>query len=608
MNKQLTAPSAASPCLWPALLTGALLWCCYFPLAWGWLAWIALAPLLTLVRAQGRSRRVYWSAYAGGLAFFVPVLQWMRVADYRMYFTWLALAFYCAAYFPAAIYLIRLLERRTRLPLCLSAAIVITGLEWVRSFLMTGFAWYFLGHTQHRFSSLIQIADLGGVYAISFLIAGVNGWLADLPHQIPALRDRFRWMEPRVAPSPGSIARWGLWVEGAVLAGGLAFAVAYGMSRLDHAPFQAGPRVALLQGNLDQRIKNAATADNPNVSFWRTMTEHYMSLSYLSTMNTPLADLVVWPETSYHARWIALSPRLPMENTPRDYIQSAQIANQFMEDTVKTVPTTHLLGTHTHQVDDEARATSHSSALLVPRDGRPTHRYDKMHRVPFGEYVPLVDWFSFMKVLAPYEQDYSIKPGTTFTRFPLGPWKFGALICYEDSDPYLARRYVRDEVDGKPVDFLVNIANDGWFDGTSEHEEHLVVSRFRAIECRRALLRAVNMGVSAVIDGDGRVLKPTPMPVVPDPNMKAEFRAMLRPFKIWEVVPKFGQTEELPVSEYAEYKKVGGVLIANVPMDRRESFYAAWGDLLPIGCWGLLVASIGWSVIRRKVGNPSSNC
>ena len=177
------------------------------------------------------------------------------------------------------------------------------------------------------------------------------------------------------------------------------------------------------------------------------------------------------------------------------------------------------------------------------------------------------------------------------------PWSFGTLICYEDSDPFLARRYVRDEADGKPVDFLVNIANDGWFDGTCEHEEHLVVSRFRAIECRRSLVRSVNMGISAVIDGDGRVLKPTPMPVVPDPNLKAELREILRPFKIWAVVSKFGQAEELPVSEYAEYKKVGGVLIAQVPLDQRESFYAAWGDWLPIGCWVLIAACVGLSVL-----------
>ena len=86
------------------------------------------------------------------------------------------------------------------------------------------------------------------------------------------------------------------------------------------------------------------------------------------------------------------------------------------------------------------------------------------------------------------------------------------LICFEDSDPFLARAYGMGTADGPPVDFLVNITNDGWFDTTCEHEEHLALCRFRAIECRRAVARAVNMGISAVIDGNGRVLKPTAQP------------------------------------------------------------------------------------------------
>src|SRR5207248_3317301 len=79
---------------------------------------------------------------------------------------------------------------------------------------------------------------------------------------------------------------------------------------------------------------------------------------------------------------------------------------------------------------------------------------------------------------------------------------FGVLICFDDSDADLARQYVRTDSDGAPVDFLLNISNDGWFDGTSEHDEHLAVCRFRAVECRRSLARAVNMGISAVIDAN----------------------------------------------------------------------------------------------------------
>ena len=82
---------------------------------------------------------------------------------------------------------------------------------------------------------------------------------------------------------------------------------------------------------------------------------------------------------------------------------------------------------------------------------------------------------------------------------------FGVLICYEDSDAVLARRLV--EPGPQPTaDFIVNISNDGWFMGTSEHAEHLAVSRFRAIETRRALLRSVNGGISAVVDGNGRIV------------------------------------------------------------------------------------------------------
>src|SRR5260370_4004434 len=114
-----------------------------------------------------------------------------------------------------------------------------------------------------------------------------------------------------------------------------------------------------------------------------------------------------------------------------------------------------------------------------------------------------------MNVFASYEKDYSVRSGENFTRFPLGDFNFGVVICFEVTDPALARAYVRPG-DEPQADFLLNISNDGWFKGTSEHEEHLAISRFRAVECRRTLARSVNMGISAVIDGNGRVLAPAP--------------------------------------------------------------------------------------------------
>ena len=154
-------------CLAASALSGVMLWACFHPLAWGaYLGWIALVPLLVLVRSQARPRWIYFCAFAGGCSLFVPVLQWMRYADWRMNATWLALALYCALYFPAAIFMIRRLER-WRLPLLVSVPLVWAALEYFRAFFMTGFAWYLLAHTQHEVLPMIQITDLGGVFLVS---------------------------------------------------------------------------------------------------------------------------------------------------------------------------------------------------------------------------------------------------------------------------------------------------------------------------------------------------------------------------------------------------------------------------------------------------------
>src|SRR5579859_4449907 len=113
LPRRAAAPVLPAACLLPALATGAVLWACYHPLSWGWLAWGALVPLLCLVRSTAAPRRIYPSAWLGGLVFFFPVLSWMGSADqmpfpkWPMHGAWFFLAIYCALYFPAAIYLTR---------------------------------------------------------------------------------------------------------------------------------------------------------------------------------------------------------------------------------------------------------------------------------------------------------------------------------------------------------------------------------------------------------------------------------------------------------------------------------------------------------------------
>jgi apolipoprotein N-acyltransferase len=508
---------------------------------WGWLAWVSMVPLLCLVRAQAAAGRLYLSAWAGGLVFFLIAIQWMRVADPLMYFTWIALAIYCSFFVPAGIFLVRRLEKRTRLPLVVILPLVWSALEFARAHLLGGFPWYFLAHTQHDFLPAIQIADLAGAYAVTFLVAAANAvvfeWLCAWP--------RFRTLCALPAESARS-TRHGLICQSVALLGLFATTVAYGFWRLEQSEFAVGPRVALIQGNLDQRIRNAAAAEKEEAG--AKMVRHYGRLNHEAASTQPKPGLIVWPETSFLYDWIEIAPGLPPEKVPEDLNLRIELFRKFAERTATDL----LLGLNCQVITADARRQRYNSALLVRGgDGHIEGRYDKIHCIPFGEYVPFRTWLPWMNAFAPYDYDYSIESGTRLTRFPLGKYHFGVLICYEDTDPYLARQYARTDDGQPPADFLVNISNDGWFNGTEEHEQHLAICRFRAIESRQAVARAVNMGISAVIDGNGRVCA-------------------------------------LPAPGWSQSKKIAAVLSASIPIDTRTSVYARYGDWMPWTCWLLI--------------------
>jgi apolipoprotein N-acyltransferase len=572
------------PRLLPAVASGVLLWACHFPLALGWLAWVALVPVLCLVRSDGRPRNIYLAAWAGGLIFFWPVLQWMRVADYRMYYTWGMLATYCSLYFPLAIFLLRRLDRGTQLPLVVTVPTVWVSLEFIRSFLLTGFAWYYLGHTQHTFLPLIQITDLGGAYAVSLLVAAVNAWLFEALYQS-------NWLRQRLRLTPPGERRPRLVLHAVVLVVAVVAALGYGLWRLDQAEFQTGPRLALLQGNLDQRLRNLAAAPEGGEMAMRKMSSHFFGLCDNAMAQIPRPDLIVWPETSFPGVWFD-SSRAALASLPPDWPMPAEIGmRDFIREVSAKYHTNHLLGVNSEVLDSHGKLHRHVSGLLLQATGALGGRYDKIHRVPFGEYVPLRDWLPFMDRFAPYEYDYSIRKGEHLTRFDLGDHKFGVLICFEDTDPFLARRYGIAGDDGPAVDFLINISNDGWFDGSSEHEEHLAICRFRAIETRRAVARAVNMGISAVIDSNGRVLEPE----LAD-KVATQSRFGQEEIHRWQVKEQGGWEGGLAVFRWASFKKTAGVLTATIPIDQRTSLYSLWGDWLPGICLAVVAIGLIWSV------------
>jgi apolipoprotein N-acyltransferase len=548
----------------PALLSAPLLWASFFPLDWGPLAFVALVPWLSLVKVKDvSSRRLYLAGFLGAFVFWLPTLEWIRVASPPMYASWIVITIYCSLLSTLALLILRRLDGWLGWPLAITVPIVFVALDYFRAHFPTGFpflkhvgmfqhfgfGWYTLGYTQHATVPILQLADLGGVYLVTALVCAFNGATAEWFLRTPAIRTLLRW------PADTRIGFYREMWSSALVATALMAAVAYGTTRVQHPAFEKGPRITAIQADIPQDLKMT----NEDLLF-----DTYRKLCATAATR---ADLVVWPETCSPFRWYDAAPGTDFDSSDpawQEYrLRMLDRRRKYAAVVREDWKTNVLLGLSGVEWES-GRQWLYNSAVLFDADGQAQGRYDKMHLVPFGEYVPF-EW-KWLQAFTPYSHDYSCRPGEHFTRFPLRvgdrQFTFGVLICYEDTDPDLAVQYV-DPANGPPVDFLLNISNDGWFKGNQEHDQHLAICRFRAVETRKSIVRAVNMGISAIIDPDGGVL--------------------------------------LPGDSWAASKRLEGMVSDRVRLDTRTSFYARNGDLLPAACWAvLIVADIVWRVRRYR--------
>jgi apolipoprotein N-acyltransferase len=268
-------------------------------------------------------------------------------------------------------------------------------------------------------------------------------------------------------PEPGSLRPLVGTLALAVLAA-LA-AATYGSARTAEVEraMAAAPslRLGLVQANADVLAKRR----DPEAVYQAHLTRTRALLAEASV------DLVVWPETVY-SRGIA-GP-LPV---------SGELVRGGL-------PVPLLFGAASVRTVGERRLTF-NSALLVGADGSIRSGYDKNLLVPFAESVPL----AALAPLFPHAQRFGA--GTETPPLALGPWRIATPICFEAVEP----AYVRRMVAASRPHLLVSLANDGWFGESQEPRIHLAVARLRAVEHRRALVRATNSGISAVVDPLGRV-------------------------------------------------------------------------------------------------------
>lgn len=425
------------------------------------MAWIALIPLLIAMEGQNPvsafrtgmltgfvaySALLYWVTIVmtsyGKLPWFASIPLWLMLA------AWLSL-------FTGAAAMVTAIGERHGIKSALTLPVVWVSADYLRGIILTGFPWTMLGHSQYRFLPLIQIADIAGVYGITALIVLANIVFYRIVRALSGTNVPYPAKSAIILFISSSAVFW------------------YGFHKLNIPPQNSSPvRVALIQGNIDQSIKWSP-------EFQQSTIDIYSSLSR-QAISKAKADLVVWPESA--------APFFFQEDSPA----SRQIVSLARE-----LDTWMLFGSPATE-QREKRTVYLNSAFLLDKSGKTVGRTDKIHLVPFGEYVPLAPMLPFVNKLVHGIGDFA--PGREIKPLMAGDTPLGVLVCYEAIFPDISRRHVNS---GSRI--LVNITNDAWFGRSSAPYQHLSMAAFRAVETRTPLIRAANTGITSLVDQNGHI-------------------------------------------------------------------------------------------------------
>ena len=500
--------------LLPSLLSGLALWFSFPNVSFFPLAWVALIPYLHFLLRRHPWKWVIAGHFLMSGVYFAGVLYWipnvlgtygnLRWAVAQGIFLLMVLTL--AMFLLPFSLLVRWAAGRSagRALLCAPGMWLLTELGR-NYYAVNGFPWALLGYSQYPYDWVIQIADIGGVYLISFMVVAGNCAL------LGALW--FRSWKPLLLVTPFFL-----------------IANLYGAYRLHwwQVSSEIPVQVALVQGNI-------ALSEG----------KEYYAKKYFEDLPAYYREAV-----GRGAQWVIF----PEAQNPYSYGDDFYFKS-FWERLVRNSGA-YLLFNST--LREEGTSSGYfNSAVLLDRNGQQAYRYDKVHLVPFGEYVPLEKWLHFAKPLVQEVSGFSA--GNRFELGTVFDTRFGTLICYESIFPEMSRRFVQE---GAQV--LVNLTNDLWFGATSAPRQHLTMSAFRAIENRKPLLRCANSGYSVIVSPLGRVQK------------------------------ELGLFEE-------------GMLLAEVAGNRHRSVYSRLGEWLNVS---IIIGSLCLPLARGKgkadVGRPSS--
>jgi apolipoprotein N-acyltransferase len=426
-----------------------------------YLEWICLVPVLWAIRKQGPGRAFFIGWVAGivghGGGFYWIVQMFQQFAGLAWPPAVLGLLLIAAAngiVFAVWAAATRLISRDTGWNVIWVSPVVWTALE---KFCPEIFPNY-LGASQYKLSVLTQIADVTGILGVTFLVVYINSMIYSV-------------IERRIENKPFSVC------SVAVFTAIIALVLAYGAVRIKIVDESTSIAEKLAVGV----VQTNRGAGEKYYDHDRFLREYQEMSRELTTAN--VLDLIVWPESVYTTNLTSLDGQLP-------------------PDLVDGLHTPTLLGAIL-RIDKNGNPRFYNSAVLANGMGQILGIYDKMVLVPFGEFIPFGDTFTWLYSWSPYSSRFW--PGENDEPLLLGKHVLSVSICYEDIFPGQVRMLMSGGHHRHIPETMFNLTNDSWYGNTVEPMEHLVLASFRAIEHRRPLVRATNTGVSAIIDPVGRL-------------------------------------------------------------------------------------------------------
>lgn len=411
-------------------------------------AWVGLAPLLISLR-KTRARQAAAYGLIAGAVYYGIILYWLSIFGYL---PWALVVLIEAAFIAVfAIVANRMLLAKSGWLIFLAVPATWTAMQWTRCLGAYAFNWGGFAHTQANNVAVIQFASVLGPWGIEFLVCLVNLAVAEV-----LVCGSGRWRIANIAVSVVLPAV--VWVTGWIT--------------VPTTKEDANVKAAVIQGNLERGMRD--TARNPVRSF-----NTYARMSLMAAKDHP--DLIVWPESA--------------------------LADDITEDRwgyalsmlAKTVDANLVVGGYDPS-EDMSVSQSYNGAHFYDRTGRKLGVYRKVHLVPYGEFVPLRNRLSWLERYGIRDED--VLPGKSHTLVKTDIGRVGVSICFESLFPQISRLETK-----RGAELLVVITNDSWFERTQAARQHMMMSKLRAVENRRWVVRAAATGISAIIDPYGRTIK-----------------------------------------------------------------------------------------------------